>query len=569
MGNFDPARAAFSKALGLNPKDAAAANGLLDAVETLDKKEELPGAYAAVLRVDSNHVKALAGLSGIRLAGGGYEEAAQLLRRLTAARPEDAAAFADYGQALQALNRTGEAKDAFAKAYDLGDHRPLVVGSLVRQHRKSGTLDAALPILEEWLRQSPEDDEAAAWAADLAEKSGDWHKAEEMWALAWQAKPGQIRYLEGLGRAYARSGENEFAAELLAPHAPQFGVQGLVLLGDVYAAIPQPEKALKAYRMASALKPSAQAAAGEIRVHLSRKQTAEAKRVFDKAGSLAGDSDLEKARVLFHLQLRDLDKALALAKGVAAANTRDASAQLLLGEVLLARRDGQGALRAFETAGKLDTSLFESLHMAGRAYLQLGKTTEARSAFFALGEKTDRRARTLGLLGLGEMSLRMGRDEEAKDYWMQAATLRPTAQVLSDLASLCARLKRVEEAEVFSQRALEMEEDFPDAIAALSDAMVARSEAKEAREYLQEALQKNPLSCELLLALSRSHLALEDAKSLTYSSEKARRICPDDPMPWYYAGVAAAKSEKSQDAATHFARYRQLGGAADMVPKGY
>jgi tetratricopeptide (TPR) repeat protein len=221
MGNFDPARAAFSKALGLNPKDAAAANGLLDAVETLDKKEELPGAYAAVLRVDSNHVKALAGLSGIRLAGGGYEEAAQLLRRLTAARPEDAAAFADYGQALQALNRTGEAKDAFAKAYDLGDHRPLVVGSLVRQHRKSGTLDAALPSLEEWRRQSPEDDVAAAWAADLAEKSGDWHKAEAMWALAWQAKPGQIRYLEGLGRAYARSGENEFAAELLAPHAPQ------------------------------------------------------------------------------------------------------------------------------------------------------------------------------------------------------------------------------------------------------------------------------------------------------------------------------------------------------------
>src|SRR6185295_1156045 len=111
-----------------------------------------------------------------------------------------------------------------------------------------------------------------------------------------------------------------------------------------------------------------------------------------------------------------------------------------------------------------------------------------------------------------------------------------------------------DEAEAFAQRALEIEDGFPDAVAALSEAMQSRSQSKDALDYLRDELRKNPASCELQLALNRVLFESGDLKSLAESSGEARRQCPDDPMPWYYAGLAAAKIEP-KDAAAHFSRY--------------
>ncbi len=569
LGNAEAAHASFVQALSLNPEDSVAAADNLDAVQTLNRLADLPSAYAAVIRTDSNNVDALGGLAGLRLAAGQNAEAVRLLRRLASLRPNDAAVFAQYGEALLALNRNDVALTALTKAYDLGDLRPEVVGDLVRLHRQAGTLDQAMPVLEEWLRQSPNDTAAAAFGAQLAERRRDWRQAEEMWALAVQAAPAQVAYNEGLARVYERLGEYQAAADLLEPQGAKLSGAGWVLLGDAYAATPDPDKALAAYRKAETAGAARAAVAAELRIDVAQKNVVAAQRLLAAHPETAGDPEVTAEQVHLDLLQHDLEKALALAQGMATAHPREARAQALRGEVLLARHQGAEALQACSDAAQLDTTLWAATQCTGMADLQLDRAEEARTVFFALGEKSDPHARALGLWGLGEVARHAGHEADAKDYWVQSLSLAPTAQGFADLSHLCLRLKQIEDAEVYAQRALEINSDFPDGIAALSETMVARSQEKDALDYVQDALRKNPGSCDLQREANQIQLERGDVQALAQSSDQARQVCPDDPMAWYYAGIAAAKTNDSKDAASHFAHYKALGGDPEKVPQGF
>jgi tetratricopeptide (TPR) repeat protein len=559
---------AFKKALSLNPKDAEALAGSL-ALAQSGRKEDLPEIYAAALRADSGNAEALAGLADLRLAAGAHAEAAVLLRRLAGLRPDDPALHSDLGKALLASGREADARDAFARAFELGGRRPDMVENLVRLHRKSGTLREALPALEEWLRQNPENPEAATWSAELAEARKDWKTAEDMWARAWGADSDRADALTGLARATLKRGDGERTIEILEPNASRLGAEAWLLLGEAYALTSQDDKAMETFRKARTGKDAGRAAAGEILVQLAGKRIREARNLFEANSALADDPEMGKARVRLLLLQHEPEKALALAKGLAGKNPSDAEIQVLLGEAFLAKRDGAAALAAFEAAEKSDSSLFRARYGKGMALLLLNRSSEAGAAFFSLGDKSDRRARSLGVWGLGESARKRLREAEAKEYWRQAVSLFPTAQGFADLAALCLRIRQVDEAEMFAQSALEMKEDFPDAAAALADAMLLRSQAKDAGEYLEETLRKQPGSCELQLALCRVRLAGNESQAALTAAEEAKRLCPDSPLPWLYAGLAAVKSGKTKDAAAHFARYRQAGGDPGLIPSGF
>jgi hypothetical protein len=64
-------------------------------------------------------------------------------------------------------------------------------------------------------------------------------------------------------------------------------------------------------------------------------------------------------------------------------------------------------------------------------------------------------------------------------------------------------------------------------------------------------------------------MAAGNMPALATASKEAQRLCPDDPMPWYYGGVAADKAYQKSEAAQQFARFKKLGGDGKSVPKGY
>jgi tetratricopeptide (TPR) repeat protein len=99
--------------------------------------------------------------------------------------------------------------------------------------------------------------------------------------------------------------------------------------------------------------------------------------------------------------------------------------------------------------------------------------------------------------------------------------------------------------------------------------MLAQGRKDEARDFLKESLARNPRACDVHLALQKVNLALENVQAIADASRQALTLCPDEPLSYFYAGVAADRTYKKKQAEEYFNSYRKMGGDKAAVPKGY
>jgi len=422
-------------------------------------------------------------------------------------------------------------------------------------------------LLESWVVQTPEDDEAAAWAAELALARGDLARAEELYSQAAQSSPDQLGYQEGLADVFLKRNDAESALETLQPRSAKLSANGRIILADALNLNGRFEEAEAVYRNSLQTAPSPRAAAGLTTVLLEKRKPQEARKIWQTYGlENKPEAAISKVRIL--LALRERDAALAGAQALVA---REAipTHHLLLAQVQLDRRDPVAALSSVAAARALSSDLDDASYIAGLAQVGKGDLVAARREFLVLQQAGPRHSRSLGLRGLSACAKAERNLTEAREHLLAASELYPSPAVLAELSNVALQLGNLDEAEEYAQKSLELADDFPDGAVALAETMLQRQKPQEAKDYIREAMDKNPYACELHNERAKIELALGNFDNLAASSKQALALCPDQAMPWYYAGVAADKAYQRKQAEANFAQFRKLGGDGSSIPQGY
>ncbi|HKP94735.1 MAG TPA: tetratricopeptide repeat protein [Fibrobacteria bacterium] len=567
-GQNKPALEAYKRALGFDDKDKAAAAARLDMTRALNLQAEIPVALADVVRLDSGNVDACLALGELRLKASDFPAAAALYRRAALARDNDADAWARYGDALEGAKRNPEAMQAWDKAYALGDRNAYTLQGLSRLHRETGSLDKAEAALEDLVAMQPDNDEACAWLGELALKQGNLEKAEEMYAQASQGAPDKIEYTQGLGEIYLRRGDAESALEILEPAKARLSPAGRLTLADALRATGKTEAALPLYQEAGQKEPSARAVAGLADALLDRSKPLDAKKQIE-ASAFAREPEVRLRLGRALLALRDRDKAEEILRALVKQDKENPAYLYDLARVHYEQKNLSQALKEFKDVLRKRADMAGAAYHSGMILLSQGQVSEARAFFFSLAQSAAKPDRALGLRGLAAASQAEKNLTEASDYLVQASEVFPTPEVMAELSEISLTVGNPKDAESWAQKSLEADEDYPRGIVALAEAMLAQGQKDEARDFLKESLTRNPRACEVHLESQKVNLALENMQGIASNSRQVLTLCPDEPLSYFYAGMAADRSYQKKQAEEYFKFYKKLGGDKSVLPKGY
>jgi hypothetical protein len=62
---------------------------------------------------------------------------------------------------------------------------------------------------------------------------------------------------------------------------------------------------------------------------------------------------------------------------------------------------------------------------------------------------------------------------------------------------------------------------------------------------------------------------MENYTGAAANTRQVLAFCPEEPMSYFYAGVAADRAYQKKEAQEYFKEYRKLGGDKAALPKGY
>jgi tetratricopeptide (TPR) repeat protein len=457
---------------------------------------------------------------------------------------------------------------AWDKAYSLGDRNAYTLQGLARLHREAGSLGKAESVLEDLCAMQPENDEAAAWLAELSLKNGKLERAEELYAQAAQAAPEKLVYTEGLGEIYLRRSDAESALETLEPHKAKLSPAGRLTLADALRATGKNEVALPIYFDVNQKLPSARALAGLADALLEKGKPIDAKRQIESS-AFAKEPEVQLRLAKALLAMHDREKASDIMEGLVKADPANADYVYVRALVHYEQKHMPQALKGFKDALQKRADLAGASFHAGMILLSQGQVNEGRGYFFSLAQTAGKADRALGLRGLGEASLAEKNLTEASDYLVQAAEVFPTPQVMAQLSEIHLALGTPKDAEDWAQKSLAEDEDYGRGIVALAEVMMSQGRKEEARDFLKEALTRNPRACDVHLEYQKVNLALENMQGVTDASRQVLTLCPDEPLSYYYAGIAADKKYQKKQAEEYFRSYKKLGGNTAVLPKGY
>ena len=159
--------------------------------------------YRAAIDADPVHTDALHLLGVLRHQQGRHEEAADLVGRAVALRPNDAALQLNLGNALKALGRLDGAIERFRNALSLAPEFPLAHYNLGNAYALAGRHEDAVDAFERTLRLQPNDASAYNNLGNALHAVGRTEDAIAAFSRALALRPGHAGAHNNLGMALA------------------------------------------------------------------------------------------------------------------------------------------------------------------------------------------------------------------------------------------------------------------------------------------------------------------------------------------------------------------------------
>ena len=451
---------------------------------------------------------------------GRTEDAIALFRGQIEANPKDPEPYLRLGLVLRKMDRIDEARRAFQQALDLAPDNVLAVSQLVELDIQRKDFDAAAQRVQAQLEKTPQSAVAHFLQAKVGVAQGDSDRAESDLIKALELDPNFSSAYGLLISSYLAT--NKFP-------------QALAQLEAVLAKNPNDARA----RMLSAL------------IYEKTNEFSKAQAAYEKI--LSGNPDfapaLNNLAYLNAERLKNLDKALELAKRARALQPSDAAIADTLGWILYKKADYQQALILLrESAQNLPDNPEIQFHL-GMANYMMGQMDDARTAFrqavaapadFSGKEEALQRLSSLEAAGNGAQQPSAG----------QLAKIPPEQQP-DDIATQLRLAESSEKQGAFAQAAAAYE----------------------------EALMRNPklLAANVKLAQLNAGPLKDNEKALKYA-RKSRELAPRDPkmesllgsiayqagnFSWAYSLLQESAREQPNDADT----LRQFAWAAYSLGK--
>lgn len=211
--------------------------------------------YRAAIEADPVHTDALHLLGVLRHQQGRHEEAADLVGRAVALRPNDAALQLNLGNALKALGRLDGAIERFRNALSLAPEFPIAQYNLGNAYAQAGRHEDAVDAFEKSLRLQPNDPSTYNNLGNALHALGRGEDAIAAFSRALALRPGHAGAHNNLGMAFAAIGRADealvqYRAALAAE--PRY-VAAHFNLGNALDALGRHEEAAAAFEAALAL----------------------------------------------------------------------------------------------------------------------------------------------------------------------------------------------------------------------------------------------------------------------------------------------------------------------------
>ena len=299
--------------------------------------------YCAAIEADPVHTDALHLLGVLRHQQGRHEEAADLVGRAVALRPDDAGLQLNLGNALKALGRLDGAIERFRNALTLAPEFPLAHYNLGNAYAQAGRHEDAAHAFERSLRLQPNDASTYNNLGNALHALGRSEEAIAAFSRALSLRPGHAGAHNNLGMALAALGRTDqaiehFRAALAAE--PRY-VAAYFNLGNTLDALGRHEEAVAAFEAVLRLQaafPPALLGLGNALAALGRHADAIAR--FERAVGLdpqlalawLGLGNAHHALGAHEAALRAFDQALRLRPDLASAQLNRALTLLTLGD---------------------------------------------------------------------------------------------------------------------------------------------------------------------------------------------------------------------------------------------
>ena len=572
LGRKDAAWEAYKKAFALAPDDLDLAKGKLNLALEPGRTAEAPQAYADVLRIAPQDKEANMGLGKLRFKEGNYP-AAEKYFRVACSDTKDAQALAQFGRTLLELKKIDEAAIAIQKAVDMGDKEEALRYDLARIHMEKGDLDWAEGLVKDLAKKSATDPEPLYWQGQIALKRQQTAVAEEFFRKANRLKPADGRYAEALARLGKEKEEYQSSAAVLRLAESDLKESGRLLYGDCLAQGGEYPKAMEVYAAMYKRSASAQLLSRQMDL-LVRSGKAE-QAVELAAGNPFSESveveySLAKAQLALadaHIIKGDVDQAVDLMKKVVKSNDRNAEYHYYLGLGYFGQNRLKKARDEFIDAITYRVDYPEALYHKGLCQIKLDDIKDAENSFGELSQHADPVWKAHGLYGLALVFEAQGKPEAVEHHLERSILASPLPEAMAYLSRIRLKQGRVVEAEESAKKALMADPSHEEGTVALAEALAAAKRQSEAMELAKQGLRAKPLSCGLLVQSAK--LTFESGKldSALAVSSNAIRICPEEPMGYYYAGVSTHGTNRPKEAKQYFKSFTKLGGDKKLVPE--
>ena len=223
----------------------------------------------------------------------------------------------------------------------------------------------------------------------------------------------------------------------------------------------------------------------------------------------------------------------------AALHAAHATASFAAGRYVQAVRQGEQALAQGHASA-------ETYLMLGRAYLALGRLTDAARAF---EQAAHLRPSAEALLQEGTVRRELGQLAQAQVALTRARTLAPQdAEIPLQLGLLCLEQGQLAQAEGELREALVLRPSHVPTLVALGRVHAARGHWQEAIAQFQQAIAVNPSDVQAYLALGRVYLATQAPAEAVRVLESAARLAPQSAEAQLVLGTAYAASGRRRQA---------------------
>jgi len=232
------------------------------------------------------------------------------------------------------------------------------------------------------------------------------------------------------------------------------------------------------------------------------------------------------------------------------------------------RTDAQRLAKALPFPGVSITFEF------GRNYLSLGSVffqhgyPEAAEDFFQSALK-DNPASAEACYGLGSVSLKLGKDSEAREHFEHAAKLpaaypETTPNAWNNLGLLSARQGDTEKAIGYFEKALQLDSDHFIALQNLGNAYRQQKRWDDARATLERALAIKPEDPEVNYGLGMVFAQKNDSDSAYRYLQKALQARPTYPEALNNLGILYLRTRRRDEAVAEFEQCIRLAPAFDQ-----